>query len=159
MATPNGTAKPRIRIRDATPADVDSIVDVHFSAFGTDVMQEILYPGGPSESSRKSFGQSLFPPAKEGPEAEKPQKGKQILMVAELIPEGDGAAEKTPEIVAFAKWYYYHAARTEEEWNVEEIMTEERLGEGADVKVFNEFIGGTHRLRKKHSGGIPAVCE
>lgn len=51
MATAND--EPRFRIRDATPADADKLVDVFEDAFGASVLTELTHPGGmdPKRSS------------------------------------------------------------------------------------------------------------
>jgi hypothetical protein len=102
---------PRVRIREATPADVDAIVDVHFAAFDDDVMNQLMNPGGVSEDARQKFGSRLLQQfaAPSGTDTSPPRE-ENFLLVAEYLPE-DGPGE----VVALAKWLLHREPRTEEE--------------------------------------------
>lgn len=85
-------------------------------------------------------------------------------MVAELLPNtaaladvsADGSDAQTTEVIAYAKWMLFRAPRPESEWNVERLMTAKLLGEGTDVEIYDEFIGGLHRMRRRWMRGDPA---
>ncbi|KAK0734723.1 hypothetical protein B0T26DRAFT_670977 [Lasiosphaeria miniovina] len=144
------TATPRIRVREATPADARQMADVQFEAFGPDVFNRLMYPAGDTEDSRQRFAAGLFQP--ETPEA--PKKEESVLTVAELLPEEFGQAE----IVAFARWIVRRESRPEEEWNVPEPpRTAEQLGKDCNIEVFTYFIGALHDKRREHTRGNPAV--
>jgi hypothetical protein len=148
--------KPRIQVRQATVADVPTMVDIHYAAFGLDVMDKLMHPNGVTEDIKTKFGSTFFPAADP---AKPKKKGETIIMVAELVPE-EADSVAAPEIMAFSKWVLQREPRTEEEWNVEEPpMTVEQLGEGSDVDVFNAFIGGLHRKRRLWAKGDPCLCE
>ena len=155
--SPTQNSKPRIRVREATPADVDAIVTINYDAFGVDIMNDLMYPHGVDEFARSGFGARIF----KAPD----DKGQAIVMVAELLPEGttNGTDEENAsgEIVAFAKWLLYREPRTEEEWRtpLQKLETQETLGENCNVEVFNDFIGGMNRRRAEHSRGDPALCK
>ncbi|KAK0630233.1 hypothetical protein B0T17DRAFT_216403 [Bombardia bombarda] len=165
MATTTTPPNPRLRVRPATPADVEAILDVHFAAFGPDIMDQLMYPQGVSADARTKFGYSFFPPTapnEKGSDdaASKPshkkKKGELLVMVAEELPADD---DSTPgQIIAFSKWTLSREPRSEEEWNDgSENETAETLGEGCDVTVYNEFIGALHRKRRVYSRGDPAL--
>lgn len=139
---------PRIRVREAVPADAEAITNTMMDGFSVDAMHQLIYPNGVSDESRRKFASRIFTPIP-------PSEGEKLIMVAELLPEGsDGPGE----IVAFSDWRLFRNPRTEEEWNIkEEPKTQEQLGEGCDVKVFNEFIGGLHRKRHEHMKGDPGL--
>ncbi|KAK0730199.1 hypothetical protein B0H67DRAFT_475633 [Lasiosphaeris hirsuta] len=147
MAT---SVKPRIRVREATPADVPAMVDIHYDAFGPDVINQLLFPGGVTQDARDKLSLTFFPPAvpgaKPGPET--------TYMVAELLPEGvpDGGPG---EVVAFAKWVLFREQRPEEEWNTPRVVTAEMLGEGSNPEVFNSFIGAMHMAKVEQAKGDP----
>ncbi|KAJ4395507.1 hypothetical protein N0V85_006524 [Neurospora sp. IMI 360204] len=163
---------PRIRVREAVPADTEAITNTMIDGFSVDAMNQLIYliplrgycekhsngwesrhfryhyPNGVADESRSKLAARLFSPIP-------PSEGEKLMMVAELLPEGsDGPGE----IVAFSDWRLFRNPRAEEEWNVkEEPRTQEQLGEGCDVRVFNEFIGGLHRKRREHMKGDPGL--
>ncbi|KAK3388095.1 hypothetical protein B0T20DRAFT_109133 [Sordaria brevicollis] len=139
---------PRIRVREAVPADAEAITNIMMDGFSVDAMHQLIYPNDPSDDSRRKFASGIFTPIP-------PNQGEKLIMVAELLPEGsDGPGE----IVAFSDWRLFRNPRAEEEWNIkEEPKTQEQLGEGCDVNVFNEFIGGLHRKRREHMKGDPGL--
>ncbi|KAJ9157536.1 hypothetical protein NKR23_g216 [Pleurostoma richardsiae] len=145
--------KPRLRLRKATPTDVPDIVRVHAEAFGPGIMDHIMYPGGFTEDARAKFGATFFP----APDPSKPSSGETIIVVVERAPE-DGVDDAPGEIVAFGKWIIYRGPRPEEEWNVAaREMTQEMLGEGADLVAYKAFIADHHYMRKKAMKGDPAL--
>jgi hypothetical protein len=147
---------PRIRIREATPADVDAIVDIHFAAFDEDVMNQLMYPGGASADSRQKFGSKVLPQtaAQSGPDTTTPRE-QNFLCVAEYLSE-DGPGE----VVAFAKWLLHREPRTEEEQKAQVFnATTETSGQGCDIDVVNAFIGGMNRLQWDHAKGEAALCK
>lgn len=138
---------PRIRVREAVPADAEAITNILNDAFSANPMRQLMYPNGVSDESRSKSAARLFLPT--------PSEGETFMVVAELLPEGsDGPCE----IVAFSDWCLFRNPRAEEEWNVQEVpRTQEQLGEDCDVRVFNEFIGGLHRKRREHMKGDPGL--
>lgn len=150
---------PRIRIREATAADVDALVDINFAAFDADVMGQLMYPGGASEDARRKFGLRLLPhcvpqaAAKSGEDTTAPRE-QNFIYVAEYLPE-DGPGE----VVAFSKWMLHREPRTEEELKVVFHATAEGVGQGCDVDVVNAFIGGMNRLQQNHAKGEAALCN
>lgn len=141
----NSSPNPRIRVREATPADLDAIVDVHFSAFNF-AIDHLMYPGGPSEESKRRFGQRIAPWAATNGN---PPKRKPFLYVAEYLPE-DGA----PEIVAFAKWSLQAEPMPEEEWKAMTFnITAEEFGDDCNIEVVNAFIGDMRRKTHQHDKG------
>ena len=144
--------RPRIRVRKATPADGPALADVHFAAFGPDIMSHLMYPDGVSQDAMAKFATSLFPSAEPNGKADV----ETIVMVAEALPDGspdDGSGE----IVAFGKWYLNRNPRAEAEWNVERVMTAEMLGEGVNVEAYQWFIGTLDRKAKSFMRGDPSV--
>jgi hypothetical protein len=144
-------AQPRIHIREATPDDVDSLVDIHFDAFGGGIMSRLLNPNGPTQEARAKFASMFFPEAIENPTGVEP-----FTMVAELLPK-DATDTDSPEIVAFGRWLLCRQPRPESEWNVETVMTAEQLGEGVDVDFHNSFIGGLRRKNALLAKGDPCL--
>jgi len=154
------TPRPRIRVREAVPADAPAMVDIHYAAFGPSVMNALMHPGGVTEDARKKFMSSFFPSPDAGDKPEgseqAPKPGPEsISMVAELLRDAEDAPTAAPEIVAFSKWTLHKKERPEEEWNVHKEFTAEMLGEGASVEVVNAFIGGFKALRRKWARGDP----
>ncbi|KAA8635336.1 hypothetical protein SMACR_01558 [Sordaria macrospora] len=141
---------PRIRVREAVPADAEAITNTIHDGFSVDAMHQLMYPNGVSDDSRRKFAARLFSPT-----PPRPNEGEKLIMVAELLPEGsDGPGE----IVAFSEWTLFRNPRAEEEWNAkEEPRTQEQLGEGCNVQVFNAFIGGLHKKRREHMKGDPGL--
>src|SRR4051794_38429697 len=90
----------RIRVRQANHADIPDIVEVHFGAFGPNVMNILMNPGGPTAEAKAKFGETLFP----APGDTKPGAEIQIF-VAELHPEPGQVGD--PKMIAFAKWLIY----------------------------------------------------
>lgn len=158
MASATGTGtKPRIRIRDATQADADTIAAIHFDAFGPGVMgrllnrnQHVVHP-----ETLKGFAKALFAPTEQPPNAKRQLPVENVLMVAELVMEGEG-----DEIIAFAKWKIVEEQLSEEEWNVEvKDKTQEEVGEWTDVEVHNAFIRALNRQMMGYQRGEACVCE
>lgn len=149
------STKPFIRVRKAELADTDAIVRIHYEAFDDDVMNQLMYPGGATEASRKRFGERVFPRPQSDEELAK--HGETILNVAEYFPEGpDGPGE----VVAFSKWVLHRNPRTEEQWKSEDyVPTVENFGEGADLSVINAFIGELNRKQRDHAKGEAALCK
>lgn len=154
------TSNPRIRVRDATPADVETMVDIHFAAFGKSVMTRLMFPAGVSEDARAKFAASFFPPAPAGDGAEpRPKNGQTLICVAEYLPE-DGTADGAGEIVAFAKWTLYAEPRTEEEWKADARKpTVEMYGEGVDLAAVDTFLGEFSRRRAEYAKDEPTFCK
>ncbi|KAK3945212.1 hypothetical protein QBC46DRAFT_277620 [Diplogelasinospora grovesii] len=142
-------AGPRIRIRDAVPADAGAITEINYAAFGPDIMDKLMYPNGVSDNARRKFESGLFAP--KHPSA----KGETIIKVAELLPVSDN--DGPGEVVAFSKWVLYREPRPEAEWNVEHLDTAETLGEGVNVDVYNNFFGAMHRKRRQWAKGDPVL--
>ncbi|CAP60181.1 uncharacterized protein PODANS_1_4960 [Podospora anserina S mat+] len=151
--TKMASTKPFIRVRKAELADTDAIVRIHYEAFDDDVMNQLMYPGGATEASRKRFGERVFPRPQSDEELAK--NGETILNVAEYFPEGpDGPGE----VVAFSKWVLHRNPRTEEQWKSEDyVPTVENFGEGADLSVINAFIGELNRKQRDHAKGEAAL--
>lgn len=148
------STNPRIRVRDATPADLDVLTDIHFDAFGTDAMGPLLNgPGGLTEDQKIKFGETLLAPA-----TPLPSEGETIVKVAELLPENDGGS--AAEVIGFGKWVLFRHPRTEEEWNVEiPYETMETLGEGSAPEVHNAFLRAIHVKRRDLAKGDPVLSE
>lgn len=142
-----------MRVRPAEAADVDAIARIFFAAFAADPLNLIMYPGGPTEDAVAKFAGSIF---------DVPVEGREVpVVVAELVGEGDGEGEGQDgaEVVAFGKYVVFSQTRPEEEWNKPLVFTAENLGEGADLDVFNGFIGGLHRMRTAAVRGDAHVCK
>lgn len=153
-----GAPAPRLRIRRATPDDAGTIAKIHFEAFGPGVMNKLMHPDGVSEDARNKFAGSIFPP----PDKATDPSAEVIVIVAELLAEDSQAVadgSQDPVIVAFAKWKLVREAQPREEWEVDHEMTEEELGEGANAAVYNEFIGGLHRMKRRWVKGGPCLRE
>lgn len=150
---------PRLRIRRATPDDAGAIAKIHFEAFGPGVMNKLMHPNGVSDDARAKFAGGIFPP----PDKAADTSAEVIVVVAELLAEGsqaDGGTQEPPAVVAFAKWKLFREAQPREEWEGgHHEMTEEQLGEGANAAVYNEFIGGLHRMKARWVKGDPHLRE
>ncbi|KAK4200242.1 hypothetical protein QBC40DRAFT_73288 [Triangularia verruculosa] len=146
-------SKPFIRVRKAELVDTDAIVRIHYDAFDDDVMNGLMYPGGATEASRRTFGERVFPTPQS--EEELAKNGEAFLNVAEYFPEGpDGPSE----VVALSKWTLHRHPRTEEQWKAENFVpTVEHFGEGADLSVIDAFIGEMHRKQRDHAKGEAAL--
>lgn len=124
-------------------------------------MNELMYPDGGSADARAKFGASLFPPRKGGSGDEDlsgPAASESIPLVAELLPAEDDK-DARPVVVAQAKWTVVREPLPDEVWDVQEVMTDEMMGEGASAAVYNAFIGGMHVFRQKWQKGDPHLCE
>ncbi|KAK3905757.1 hypothetical protein C8A05DRAFT_41334 [Staphylotrichum tortipilum] len=152
--------RPRLRIRQATPSDLDAAVDIHFAAFDDNVMNQLMYPGGVTADARAKFASHLFPqPASAAtPEAEgNSTKGEAFLCVAEILPP-DTPADAPGEIVAFAKWLLQRVPRTEDEWRADRSAAiTESWGEGCNVAIVDAFIGRMTRIQQEHAQGEAAL--
>jgi hypothetical protein len=156
MAT---TVNPRIRVREATPTDVEAITDIHFGAFDDNIMNRLMYPNGVSEDSKKKFRTRLFPsnsPQVDG-ESDAARQPQTLLWVAEYFPEDAAAADKPGEIVAYSKWQLNRVQQTEGEWKKDSPATAEVWGEGCDLAVVDAFIGAMNRKQREHAKGEPAL--
>ena len=156
MAAPVSALTSRIRVREAVPADAESIANVQNDAFAPGIMSRLLNgnaAGQTSADGRAKFAASLFPASDESI----PQKSSMdsMILVAELLPENGELDETEPlEIVAFSKWNIYRKERREEEWNAPQPrMTQEMLGEGVSVQVYEGFIGQLHHMRGRWMKG------
>ena len=149
----------RIRVREATSADIDAIVDIHFAAFDDNVMNQLMYPGGPSADAREKFGANLLSQlAPEGTAVGAVKGGQPLLCVAELM--SDATPGGPGEVVAFAKWLLHRQPRTEEEWRGEAFnATKESWGERCDTAIVNAFIGEMTRIQRDHAQGEAALCK
>ncbi len=149
----------RIRVREATPADIDAIVDIHFAAFDDNVMNQLMYPGGPSADAREKFGASLLPQHRPEAGGNTGKSGEPFLCVAEYLAD-DAPADSPGEVVAFAKWLLRRQPRTEDEWKGDRFAaTAESWGEGCDTAVVNAFIGEMNRIQQEHAKGEAALCK
>ena len=154
------TIRPRLRVREATPADIEAIVDVYFAAFDDNVMNQLMYPHGVSADARKKFGARLFPqPTSKDAGQGTTAKGQGFLYVAESLPDG-ASPDATGEIVAFAKWLLQREPRPEEEWENEDFTaTAEVWGDDCDLGVVDAFIGLMNRSQSEHAKGEAALCK
>lgn len=140
---------PQLRIRPATVADVDTIVDLHNDSFGPGIMNRLMYPNGISAESDAKFAASLTKMLETPPTR---ASGDVQIWLAELADQG---AE--PEVIAFAMWTVFGEERPEDEWHV--VSSLGSPGGDTDVAIYDEFIGGLHEMRTKWMRGEPALCE
>ena len=150
--------RPRLRVRQATSADIDAAVDIHFAAFDDNVMNQLMYPGGVTADGKAKFASHLLPappPAAEAPAT----KGEAFLCVAEYLPE-DAPANAPGEIVAFAKWLLQRVPLAEDEWKKDRsAATTESWGDGCAVAVVDAFIGKMTLMQQEHAKGEAALCK
>ncbi|KAL2154632.1 hypothetical protein VTH82DRAFT_3308 [Thermothelomyces myriococcoides] len=151
------TMNPRrvIRVREAAPADLEAILDVYFSAFDDNAMNQLIYPRGATPACREKFGLSIFPQRPAGNNA----KGKRetLVCVAEAFPDGE-STEGPGEIIAFAKWQLQREPLPEDEWKNEEFKaTAEAWGEDCDLAFVDAFIGGMNRVQRDNAKGEAAL--
>jgi hypothetical protein len=78
------------------------------------------------------------------------QDGEGKTMIAELVP--DGSSDAKGEIVGFAKWYIFRKDWPPEGTQVT-VGTQEFLGEGVDVDLWNCFLGGLEKMRLSNVKG------
>ncbi|GAB1310616.1 Puromycin N-acetyltransferase [Madurella fahalii] len=153
------STNPRIRVREATPADVETIIDINFEAFGDNAIDQLMYPNGVSEDCKKKFGARLLQPkplqGKDGPVSAE-QAPQTLVYVAEYVPE-PGADDKPGEVVAFAKWRLNRVQQAEAEWKQDFQATSEIFGEGCDLSVIDAFICEMNRKQRDHAKGEPAL--
>ncbi|KAL1843826.1 hypothetical protein VTJ49DRAFT_7177 [Mycothermus thermophilus] len=149
------SSKPRIRIREATQADADTIAAIHFGAFEDSIMDQLMFPGGPSADAKQKFAARIFPrPVTDG---EAPPKSQTFVYVAKLLPN-DESAGTSGEVVAFAKWRLQAEPLPEEEWKKDQFeCTTEVFGEGCDITVINAFIGEMTRMSQRLAKGEAAL--
>ncbi|KAK0641404.1 N-acetyltransferase-like protein [Cercophora newfieldiana] len=133
---------PRVRIREATPADANAMAEIQLAAFGTDVINQLLYPGEITEDAKTKAAESLFAPPEPPHQSSEP-----LLVVAELV------LENGPEVIAFAKWSLRRESVPEEEWDVEPSVSPDMLGEGSNIEVFKWFHLTLHRKLRSFSRG------
>ncbi len=156
------TTAPRLRLRDATPADLSRLTDLFFDAFKLDTGNRLMHPNGVSASAKEKFSSSFFPSAEtdsepgRGPNGEHPKKGEKIIMVAELLPP-EGPQDGPGEIVALSRWTVNREPREEWDWDHNVPLTAEMMGEGVNLEVANAFIGDLKRLERKHTRGDPHI--
>jgi hypothetical protein len=151
MAAP----KPHLRIREATPADATTLAEIHFAAFGPDIINQLLFPGGITEDAKAKAAYWIFPPPDRDP---KPATSERRILVAELVPE-DSPADAPGEIVAFAKWSLRRKPIPEEQWNAEPPIEADMLGEGSNIEVYKWFNGTLHRRFRQIARGDPMLCR
>ncbi len=165
MAT--ATSNPRVRVRDATRADLPRILDIFFDAFDTHTVNRFMYSGPPTASARAVLGAGFFPAEKAdgtetapgpGPGGRVPRMGEELIKVAELLPL-DGTGEEAGEVVAFAKFTWNKEPREEWEWNAGKDFTVEDFGEGVNVEFANVFIGGLKRKERVFTRGDPNLSQ
>ncbi|KAK0656915.1 hypothetical protein B0T16DRAFT_48970 [Cercophora newfieldiana] len=143
MAAP----KPRLCLREATPADASALAEIHFAAFGPFIVNQLLFPGGITADAKEKAASSMFSPPDPKSSSER------LIVVAELVPE-DGPPDGPGEIVAFAKWSLRRKPVPEEEWNAPQPpLQPDMLGEGGNIEVYDWFIGNLHRRLKEHVRG------
>lgn len=167
-APATGAGNPRLRIRDATEADLPAIARIHFDAFNPGILHRLIYPRGTEDepSIRAKFAASVLAPVEQPPNAKRELPAERVVMVAEILPEGvegeaggEGGEGAGGEIIAFAKWKIVKEELSEEEWDIEiKDKTAEELGEWTDGEVYNAFIGGLGRTMKKFQKGEPLIC-
>lgn len=141
-----------LRIRSATPSDIDAIVRIQNDAFGPGIMNRLMYPSGPSDAEKAKFATSLHQliqaPAGKVDGKFTSELGEAYLIVAQLI--------DSDEVIAFGIWNLFREPRSVEEWNVHVPMTGE---EGTNVEILEDFIGGLHAMRRKWMKGEPGLRE
>jgi GNAT superfamily N-acetyltransferase len=150
--------RPNLRVREATPADVEAIVDVHFAAFDDNIMNQLMYPRGVSADARNKFGAKILPPpTSEDAGKDTTAKGQTLVYVAEYLPEG-ASTDGPGEIVAYAKWLLQREPRPEEEWRKDDFTaTAEAWGDDCDLGVVDGFIGLMNRTQSEHAKGKAAL--
>ena len=134
----------RLRIREATQADATAMAEIQFAAFGTDIINQLLFPGEVTEDAKAKAAHLLFAPPSPNQSAEP------LLVVAELENSSDGGQS---EIIAFAKWCLRRQPVPEEEWNFESPVSPDMLGEGGNIEVYKWFLQTLHRRSKELSQG------
>ncbi|KUI72740.1 Puromycin N-acetyltransferase [Cytospora mali] len=150
MSSEKPLAKPPLRIRRATPADVDKITNVMFEAYASGVISNLIFPGGASASARATFAKKIFS-STAGPSIEA------ILMVAERLPQDEHEGHET-EIVGFARWVLVKEPLPKEKWDIPfQPLASEELGEGSNIEVHNYRESGLHELKKKWIKGEPCL--
>ncbi|KAK5651509.1 hypothetical protein OQA88_11963 [Cercophora sp. LCS_1] len=123
------SANPRIRIREATRADAAIMTEIQFAAFGTDVINQLMFPTVTEDAKKKHTASVLADMTPDGKKS-----SETILMVAELLPE-DASVNGPGEVVSFGKWILRRQPVSEGEWSVETPVTAEMLGEGSNVDI------------------------
>ncbi|KAK4245685.1 hypothetical protein C7999DRAFT_33974 [Corynascus novoguineensis] len=147
-----------IRVREATPADLEAIIDIYSLAFDENIMNQLMYPKGFTASCRKAFGSRFLPeqPAEDGKTSTGGKK-QTLVCVAEYLPKGD-STDGPGEIVAFAKWGLQREPLSEEEWKNETFeATHEGWGDDCDITVVNTFICEMNRIQRDHAKGEAAL--
>ena len=158
------------RIRKATLDDVESVVQIYLDAFGPSVMSRLMYPDGVNPTIRSKLAASFRSACNtiDSPfdvDGGKPPPAERVLMVAELLSEpasvleygSDGSRGK---LIAYSKWEIIREPRAECEWKSPvRPETAEAVGEGVDLEVFNEFMGGMHNMRNGWVKRGPALSE
>ena len=128
-----------LEIQIALDSDMDRIIDIQFAAFGSDVLNQLMfaYPIRPATKARfvKWAREDIEDPT--------------ITFLKAID------TEQNNEIVGFAKWYVYKEKRPESEWNKK--VTKD-WGEGTNVELVNEFFGKMREGRKRNMGGEPHCC-
>ncbi|KAH8897501.1 N-acetyltransferase-like protein [Thozetella sp. PMI_491] len=152
-------SKPGIGIRDGTPADTSQLIDLFYEAFAEDAVTSRMHPNGVTTSAKEKFGLAFSPPgtpSKEpgpGPNGEQRKKPKVIVKVVETLPSDQSSQAGAGEIIAFSLWTLYNEPREEWDWDMEIVPTVESFGEGVDLEVANDFIGGLKRKDRQHLRG------
>ncbi|KAL2165985.1 hypothetical protein VTG60DRAFT_3475 [Thermothelomyces hinnuleus] len=146
------------RVREATPADLEAILDVYFSAFEDNVMNQLMYPRGVTPTCRNRFGSRILPqrPA-ENDVKHAGGKTETLVCVAETFPDRE-STDGAGDIVAFAKWQLQREPLSEEEWKSEEFKAATEVwGEDCDLAVVDAFIGGMNRVQRDNAKGEAAL--
>lgn len=79
------------------------------------------------------------------------------VIVAELMPPND----EEPEIIAIAKWKFVKEALPVEVWrdSKQHEMTQEELGEGANLELLRTFLGRMHQFQREAMRGDRCLRE
>lgn len=149
-----------IRIRDATIDDsLDAIARVYFDGFRETVIHQLMYPGGASASARERFIHKLRNDIASDSSPASPVR--LYTKVAELMPPNGEDGKAKPEIVAIAKWKFVKKPLSPEVWDVKDKdhMTQEQLGEGANLEVWQKFMGSILQIRRREMRGDRCLRE
>ena len=128
-----------LTLQRAVESDIDRIVDIQFTAFAANPMNQVLFgdpvPPDVIVKSKEWTREDMRNPA---------------ITYMNAVD-----TERNNEIVGFAKWYIYRDERSESELNKKE---DREWGEGTNLELANKFFGGMQESRKRNMGGKAHCC-
>jgi hypothetical protein len=129
------------QIKSALESDINRLTEIQFSAFESDPTHQTLYPGDQfSPTVHAAASERILRSWRQTPE----------MHIVKSVESGTGV------ITGFAKWNFYEAPRSEDEWNVKPTAP---WAEGCHRRVVEQLLSTTADIRGRRWGGEPYACK